>query len=267
MSQKTSWQSVHRWYNSMSGEKGHYFQEHVVLPKLKQLLHSSQSVVDLACGNGVLANALPQDVTYLGIDIAKGLIQEAKKKNTSARHYFLIGDITTPLHETLMRDNVPELKSLVQFDAATCILALQNVKEGSRVVENASRLLKEKGLFIIVLNHPSFRIPRQSGWGIDEQNKLHYRKVIKYMSPLEIPIDMHPGKKTRSPVTWSYHYPLSTYTQWLKQAGFVITNLEEWTSDKESTGKAAKMENMSRSEIPLFLCIVAKKIEHPKNNS
>lgn len=260
MTQKTSWQNVHSWYNALSGEKGHYFQQHVILPKIQHYLHSSNSVVDLACGNGVLASILPSHVTYLGIDIAKGLIQEASKKDTSNRHYYMIDDVTKPLDETVILERIPTLKSPVQFDAATCILALQNIQEGSRVVENASRLLTNEGLFIIVLNHPSFRIPRQSGWGIDEKNKLQYRKVIKYMSPLEIPIDMHPGQKTRSPLTWSYHYPLSTYIKWLKQYGFVITDIEEWTSDKESKGKTAKMENTSRSEIPLFLCIVAKKV-------
>jgi len=43
-------------------------------------------------------------------------------------------------------------------------------------------------VLVIVLNHPCFRIPRQSGWGIDEKNKLQFRKVIKYMSPMEIPL-------------------------------------------------------------------------------
>jgi len=46
----------------------------------------------------------------------------------------------------------------------------------------------------------------------------------------------------------------------LKEAGFVIEMLDEWCSDKQSTGSKAKMENRSRDEIPMFLAIVAKKL-------
>jgi hypothetical protein len=45
----------------------------------------------------------------------------------------------------------------------------------------------------------------------------------------------------------------------LRNAGFVITRIEEWTSDKESEGKAAKQENRARAEFPLFMAIQALK--------
>jgi hypothetical protein len=45
----------------------------------------------------------------------------------------------------------------------------------------------------------------------------------------------------------------------LKDAGFVIEEIEEWTSDKESEGRAGRMENRSRNEIPLFMAIGAIK--------
>jgi hypothetical protein len=38
----------------------------------------------------------------------------------------------------------------------------------------------------------------------------------------------------------------------------VIDALEEWTSDKESEGKASRMENKARSEFPLFLALRAR---------
>jgi hypothetical protein len=34
--------------------------------------------------------------------------------------------------------------------------------------------------------------------------------------------------------------------------------MEEWISDKQSSGKFAKMENRSREEIPLFLLLQAR---------
>ena len=79
------------------------------------------------------------------------------------------------------------------------------------------------------------------------------------MSPMEIPINMNPSDRS-SPITMSYHYPLSDYSKMLKDAGFVIDLIEEWTSDKESEGRVARMENRSRAEIPLFIAIRAIKI-------
>ena len=75
---------------------------------------------------------------------------------------------------------------------------------------------------------------------------------------MDIPVSMHPGMKN-SPVTWSFHHSLQDYSNMLFDAGFCIEKLEEWSSDKESEGKKAKMENRARNEFPLFLCIIAKK--------
>ena len=128
------------------------------------------------------------------------------------------------------------------------------------MIEQTAKHLQLNGTFVIVLNHPAFRIPRQSSWGIDEQNKLQYRKINRYLSPLKIPITAHPGQK-QSALTWSFHNPISYYISLLTHHGFVVDAFEEWASDKESQkGKTGKMENRSRAEIPLFLAIRARKL-------
>ena len=112
---------------------------------------------------------------------------------------------------------------------------------------------------MLVLNHPCFRIPRQTRWDIDEPNKTQYRRIDRYMTPLEIPVATHPGHGARSETTRSYHLPLSEYSRMLCGNGFVIEKLEEWISEKHSVGEAAKMENRARKEFPLFLAILARK--------
>ena len=138
------------------------------------------------------------------------------------------------------------------------ILSLQNINNPVAVLANTSAVLAPKGKLIIVLNHPCFRIPRQTSWGIDSAKKLQYRRIDRYFSPLRIPIDVHPGKPSHK-VVWDYHYSLSDYFQFLHQSGFTIELLEEWMSDKQSVGPTAKMENFARKEFPLFLTIVAIK--------
>ena len=149
----------------------------------------------------------------------------------------------------------------IAFDGATCILALQNIDDLTAALHEASHLLKPGAPFVIVLNHPIFRIPRQSGWGWDEQRSLQYRRIDSYLTPNEIPIVANPGQGARSAVTYSYHRPLQTYFTELANAGFVVDALEEWTSHKTSdSGPRAKAENRARNEIPMFMALRAIKI-------
>jgi ubiquinone/menaquinone biosynthesis C-methylase UbiE len=244
-----SWQKVAPWYNRIThGGEGHYYHEHVVIPGVLKLLNltPNSKLLDLACGNGVLGKAISKDIEYTGVDIAPSLINEAKRTDRNPKHQYNVADVTKPLPLT---DN---------FTHGAIILALQNIEIPTKVLQNASQYLNKNGILVLVLNHPAFRIPRQSSWGIDEDRKIQYRRVDKYMSPMEIPINMNPSDRN-SPITMSYHFPISDYTKMLKDTGFAIDLVEEWTSDKESEGRAARMENRSRSEIPLFLAIKAFK--------
>lgn len=249
--QKTSWESSAKWYDETVGEKGHYYHEHVILPNLLKIMELGKSgspkVFDIACGQGILARQLPKGVPYLGIDISPTLIQSANERADKKHHRFQVQDATKQMA-------LPER----DFTHATIVLALQNIADPLQVLKNIEKHLAPGGKLFIVLNHPCFRIPRQSSWGVDEAKKLQYRRVDCYLSPLQIPIQTHPGKKEEVQ-TLSFHYPLSSYTKWLKEAGFVVVEIEEWVSDKMSTGTKARMENRARAEFPLFLTLVCQK--------
>lgn len=245
----TSWAPVGKWYNELVSTDGHYFHQHVILPKILKLmeLKPGESVLDLACGQGILSSVLPENVTYLGIDSANNLINIAKKNDRRPHHHYLVSDITKPF----------ALPGQL-FDFITIILALQNIENYKQVVLNAGMHLKPDGKFIIVLNHPYFRIPKNTSWGIDATNKVQYRRVDRYLTPQKIPVTIHPGQHN-SPVTWSFHHPLSDYSRTLNESGMSVSHIEEWVSDKKSQGSVAVMENNARAEIPLFMAIVAKK--------
>lgn len=236
---KTSWQKVSGWYNKIVGEEGHYYHQHVVMPGVIRLLNISngQSLIDLACGNGVLARNIQNKIDYVGVDMSRNLIEEAKRMTKSGQ--FMIADVSK------------DLKMNEKFDLATIILALQNIKDYKGVIKNAANLLKDNGKLVIVINHPCFRIPRQSSWEIDKNNKLEYRRINRYMSPLDVPIGVGGN------ITWSFHNPISNYFKALNENGLMVENLEEWTSDKTSEGGAKKMEDRARSEFPLFMALVA----------
>jgi len=185
----------------------------------------------------VLRRNIKNNIEYLGVDISRNLIDEAKRMTREGK--FMVADVSKKIDYN------------GNFDFATIILALQNIKDFGGVIKNAANLLKKNGKLIIVLNHPCFRIPRQSSWEIDKNNKLEYRRINRYMSPLEVPIGVGGN------ITWSFHNPISAYFKELKENGFAIENLEEWTSDKTSMGGAKKMEDRARVEFPLFMTLVA----------
>jgi ubiquinone/menaquinone biosynthesis C-methylase UbiE len=249
----TSWETSSSWYDKIVGAKGHYYHQQVIIPKVIHLLGMNTQpephLLDLACGQGILSRHLPKAMKYLGIDASESLIDSAKKHERAERHQFCTRDLSSPL-------DLP----YKEFSHATCILAVQNFANPTVLFQTAHMHLRKNASFILVLNHPCFRIPRQSSWGIDEQKKLQYRRVDRYMTPLKIPIQTQPSKQDSSEQTWSFHHSLSYYADQLKHAGFVLDTIEEWCSDKKSTGKTAAMENRSRQEFPLFLTLVARKL-------
>jgi SAM-dependent methyltransferase len=246
----TSWEDVSSWYHSATGEKGSFYHQQVIFPNLLPALNLSaaDNVLDLGCGQGVFERQLPQEVGYLGLDGSKTLLALAEKTKRSQKHHFAFTDLTR---------HWPNDKK--DFTVAVMILSAQNVENLKPVFEQAAQHLVASGRLVLVLNHPCFRIPRQSSWEIDTKNHLEFRRINRYLTPLKVPLTAHPGKRSNQ-VTWSFHLPISGYCDLLKQNGFIIENLEEWTSPKASVGKAAKMENRARSEFPLFLTIFAKKI-------
>lgn len=246
----TSWEPVEKWYKETVGEEGHYYHQHVVIPGVLRLLSLDEhsSLLDLACGQGILGRQIQKETPYIGIDISPSLIEAAKQADKNPFHQYLIGDVLKPL---------PIKKK--DFTHASIVLAIQNFEEPFLAIKNAAKHLIHQGRLVIAMNHPCFRVLRQSSWKVDEIQKIQYRRIDRYSSPMKIPIQAHPSKGKDSLTTLSFHHPLATYSLWLNQAGFTIELIEEWHSNKVSTGKAAKMENRSREEIPLFMAIKAIK--------
>ena len=144
------------------------------------------------------------------------------------------------------------------------MLAIQNIHPIAPVFEGVARALLPAGRFIIVMMHPCFRGSKETSWGWDEQNKLQYRRVDRYLLPRKTPIVTHPGAAPDQ-YTWTFHKPIESYVKSLRNAGLLIDAIEEWPSHKTSTsGPRAGAENAARKEIPMFMAMRAIKV--PTNN-
>jgi SAM-dependent methyltransferase len=250
--QRQGWQQVAGWYSNYL-EGSDTYQETVVFPGTLKLLglKPGASCLDIACGEGSFAAKLAAGhIRVSGLDAAPALVERAKRRLPQGE--FLVGDAQR--FPTALRGR--------DFDAATCILAAQNIPDAAAVFTETAAALRPGARFVLVLNHPCFRIPRQSSWGFDENNKLQFRRVDRYLTPLDVPILMNPGRGRGRPVTTTtYHRPISAYVTALANAGFVVDALEEWVSHRVSdSGPRAKAENRAREEFPLFLAIRARKI-------
>ncbi|MCF7784941.1 MAG: methyltransferase domain-containing protein [Prosthecobacter sp.] len=245
----TSWEKSADWYDGIIGERGSELYQAVVIPGALGLLapKPGERVLDLGCGQGVFSRALAQaGCLVTGVDAAPTLIQKARTYPVKPPVRYLARDAA-------------QIEDLGEFDAASAILCVQNMEHLDVVSAAAAKVLKPGGRMLWVVNHPAFRIPRQTSWGNDQATKVQYRRIDAYSSTLSIPIIMHPGRPD-SETTTSFHRSLQTLTGTGFGAGLRLAGIEEWYSHKESQpGPRAAAENRYRKEFPLFLALLWEK--------
>ncbi|MEK9175159.1 MAG: class I SAM-dependent methyltransferase [Patescibacteria group bacterium] len=246
---KTSWGGVADWYDEAVSRDGSY-QKNLILPNLLRLLDikRGKSILDVACGQGFFAREFfKQGALVTGIDVSPELINIAKEQSSSEIEFIISS-----------ADNMQKVKS-DSIDNATIVLALQNIDNIKKVFEECSRVLKKNGKLFLILNHPAFRVPKNSSWGFDTKNKIQYRRIDRYLLEIKVPIQIHPGKNPKIQIV-SFHRPIQYYFKLLANAGFCVSKMEEWESKKKSMpGPRADAENTARKEFPLFLFLEAVK--------
>jgi ubiquinone/menaquinone biosynthesis C-methylase UbiE len=247
----TSWNAVANWYDDLLlGGEGTY-QKDLILPNLLRLMEikRGEKILDLACGQGFFAREFAvAGGEVFGADSASELIKMAKENSRKEIKFF-----------TAMADKLDFLPN-ESVDKITIVLAIQNIENVGDVFKECRRVLKSDGKMFLVMNHPSFRIPKKSSWGFDEKEKIQYRRVGEYLSESSFEIKMKPSDPN-SPITFSFHRPLQFYFKSLEKNGFATVRLEEWNSKKESQNGPRKLaEDKARKEIPLFLFLGVKKL-------
>jgi len=252
---KTSWGTVADWYDEMLLDSDSY-QKQVIMPNIIRIINPKKgiSIIDIACGQGYFSQTFAQNgAKVIGCDISKELIKIAKNNSIKEKEieYFVSSS-----------DNLPFMNGESRkVDFAVMILALQNIENLSGTLSECARILKPNGRLVIVLNHPAFRIPKNSSWEWNEQKQ--YRRIDAYMSDQQFKIDMTPSEtdSSKKKFTVSFHRPLQVYFKALNKAGFAVSRLEEWISHKKSqAGPRSVEEDRLRKEIPMFICIEAVRL-------
>lgn len=248
----TTWEGVARKWHKGLEERADSYHASVVAPNLLRVLKpaAEMRVVDIGCGDGFITREIAaMGAEVVGTDISPEMVKLAQKAAAPNERY-----VAAPAEKLSFAKDA-------SFDAATIVLALQNIEHLDGALAEAARVLRTGGRLLIVLNHPVFRIPKKTSWGWDDEAKTQYRRLDGYMSEARLSIDMEPGKGGKGKTTVSFHRPLQVYVKALVKAGFIIDGLEEWISHKKSEdGPRAKAEDMARKEFPLFLMIATHRI-------
>lgn len=253
---QTSWESVAQWYDGWVGRNGSEHHRRFAIPALMELLHprKGERILDVGCGQGVLAPCIAQaGASYLGVDASETMLRLARRHHEKWGS-FLAGDAR---HLGSLPGLCPGL-----FDAAVFLLSIQNMEPLEEVLQSAGQMLKQGGRLVLLMLHPCFRLPRQSGWGWDQDRRLQYRRVDRYLTPffLHLKVSLSGRKGT----TVSFHRPLESYINGLAEAGLMVNRIQEIpVLFGQSQGPRARAEALAYQEIPLFLGIKAMKICEP----
>ncbi len=228
--------------------RGDSFRQELIDPKLIEWLKplKGKTILDAGCGEGYLSNLLAGEGARVhGLDASRKLIEVAKNKYQNPQITFLEGDLKTPLP-------FPE----GFFDAIVANLVLMDFDPIDRALHEFARVLKPGGLFIFTLLHPFFgRAALTKNWKEKILFKTPHYKLKEYVTPVARPrlINGLPSK------TIVYHRPLEFYFKKLKDASFMVTDLEEPVFEKSFVKDKSNFMKLS-VEIPPFLLVKAKKV-------
>lgn len=250
---RTSWDPVARWYDGWVGPAGSRHHRLLAIPALLELLdpRPGEQMLEVGAGQGVLAPFIARTgACYVGVDASPTLLRLARKRH---RHQgrFLEGDAR-------QLAAIPGLRAAA-FDAVIFLLSIQDMDPLDAVLASAAWALRPGGRLVLLMTHPCFRVPRQSGWGWDRGRKLQYRRVDRYLTALPVPMKAYGGAQPGA--TRSFHRPLQAYINGLAHHGLLIDRLDELASrDDLAAGPRTRAEQSAQHEIPLFLALRARSI-------
>ena len=237
----SSWDAVADWYNGWVGAHGSTHHRHLAIPAVLRLLRAQpgEHILDVGAGPGVLAPAIAATgARYTGVDASPRLVRVARTRH-GHHGRFLVADARHLQREAAL--------SAGGFDGVVFLLSLQDMDPLEEALHGAAWALGRGGRAVLLLTHPCFRIPRQSGWGWDEQRRLAYRRIDRYLTPLAVP--MRPPT-ARGGSTRSFHRPLGAYINALAACGLLVDAVEEIPAANLPRGAHPPADN---DDIPLFL--------------
>jgi len=226
---KNAWNLNAAIWDSVMGIEGNVFFRQLQLPYILEYLGWDSSknlegkkVLDLACGNGILARKLADlGAMVVGIDFSSELIKLAEGHSplNNKISYYVV-DLT----------NQDEINPFMDgsFDIVICNMALFDISDIEVLAQTLPKIVTLGGIFVFSLTHPAFNNSSTIKM-IEEfdQGKLiqtYSLKIDKYLTIYEQKgIAIHGQKNPQ----YYYNRPISYYLKLFFKQGFVLDRFDE----------------------------------------
>ena len=214
------WDKGAEIWNANYGKYGDTYRRNIFNPALFPLIGNvkGKKILDAGCGNGYLSRLLAEKGAQVtGVDLSRRFIE-------IARHH----EEKNPLDIKYEQANLANLSRFpsAYFDMTISVYVLCDVRDCRKAVREIARVLKPRGRFIFLIEHPCFswhaggweRVPVDS----ERTEDCVYFKVDDYFR--RGTLESQWGKL---PVLLGFHRPLSDYFRFLQENDFLIQNLVE----------------------------------------
>ncbi len=220
------WDQKAAFWDALHGEAGNVFHRQLITPTVERLLalQPGEQVLDVACGNGVMARrlaALGGRVT--AVDFSPALIAKAQQRGQPTGKPIQYGMVDATDEEALAALGEG------QFDAVVCTMALMDMPVITPLYRAARRLLAENGRFVFATAHPAFNSsnPVFVAERADYSGQLVTTTAVKISAYLSIPPAKAVGAVGEPTPHNYYHRPLHQLLGEAFAAGLVLDALEE----------------------------------------
>jgi ubiquinone/menaquinone biosynthesis C-methylase UbiE len=248
------WAAIAAWYDAKQGDRGDLWHRYLIDPALLDVVGNVRGlrVLDMACGNGYLSRRFAREgaLKVVGVDASRPIVERARKR-----------ELAQPLGVRYLIRDVSHLGGLADdaFDLVISNMAVMDLADAAGAIQEAGRVTRPGGRFVFSISHPCFDLDQRSLWVVERGalQDVVWRKVSGYRQEDAQRSPWRVGEGEFR-YTASYHRTLSTYSRYLRRAGFAITRMEE-PSPRPRMVRESPMGTLI-AEIPLHLVVEAVRL-------
>jgi SAM-dependent methyltransferase len=241
------WEAHAAWWQDHFTEGADPEYEEQILPMAARLLPGFERVLEIGCGEGQVSRRIScadgdDAPVVVGIDRSFPQVAEAARRG-GGPHYAQATVAPLPFGPAT-------------FDAVVACLVLEHVDDEVAAIEEAARVLRPGGCFVLFINHPLLQTP-ESGWIDDHvlEPPEQYWRVGPYLDEVAFHDIVSPGIEIRF-----VHRPLHRYVNAMADAGLLIEHMDEPAPPPGFVARAPEYGEAAR--IPRLLVLVASKHDH-----
>jgi len=246
------WDQKAAFWDTLHGDEGNAFHRRLVAPAVERLLalQPGERVLDVACGNGVMARRLAvMGGRVTAVDFSPALIEKAQQRGQPAGEPIQYGVVDATDEEALAALGEG------QFEAIVCTMALMDMPVIAPLYRAVRRLLAENGRFVFATAHPAFNStnPVFVAEMSDQGGQLVTTTAVKINAYLSIPPVKAAGAVGEPTPHTYYHRPLHQLLGEAFAAGLVLDALEEPAFTAEDADRQQPLSWSSLWQIPPVL--------------